>query len=90
MVTIPKKILLAEDDRFIARAYSDGLTRAGYLVIPAGNGVEALEKIRSESPNLVLLDIIMPDKDGFEVLEEMKQDPKLKKIPVIILSNLGQ
>ncbi len=84
-----KKILLAEDDKFIARAYQDGLTRAGYEVVSAVNGQEAIDKIKSEKPDLVLLDLIMPKKNGFEVLEEIKADQTLK-MPVIILSNLSQ
>ena len=54
------------------------------------DGREALKKIRSEEPDMVLLDLIMPEKNGFEVLEEMKKDKALKNIPVIVLSNLGQ
>jgi len=85
-----KKILLAEDDKFISLAYKDGLKRAGYEVEHAQNGKEALEKIKSFNPDLVFLDIIMPEMNGFEALEEIKKDEKLKNIPVIILSNLGQ
>lgn len=84
-----KKILLAEDDKFIARAYQDGLTRAGFEVVSAVNGQEAIDKVKSEKPDLVLLDLIMPKKNGFEVLEEIKADQTLK-MPVIILSNLSQ
>jgi len=84
------KILLAEDDKFISRAYQDGLTRAGFEVILAHDGAEAIKKIKETSPDLILLDLIMPEKDGFEVLEDIKADDKLKNIPVIILSNLGQ
>jgi DNA-binding response OmpR family regulator len=83
-------IVLAEDDKFISKAYHDGLTRAGYSVITAYDGQEALSKIRENFPDLVLLDMIMPVTNGFEVLETIKKDEKLKKIPVIILSNLGQ
>lgn len=85
-----KKIILAEDDKFISMAYQDGLRREGFNVITAFNGIEALEKIRSEKPDIVLLDIIMPDKNGFEVLTEINSDPTINKIPVIIMSNLGQ
>jgi len=84
------KIVLAEDDKFISKAYQDGLRRGNYEVIPAFNGIEAVEKIKAEKPDLILLDIIMPDKNGFEVLEEIKIIPELKNIPVIFLSNLGQ
>lgn len=84
------KILLAEDDKFLATAMSDKLTREGFEVLHATNGVQALELAKSGDPDLVLLDLIMPQKTGFEVLAELKLDAKLKKIPVIILSNLGQ
>jgi DNA-binding response OmpR family regulator len=83
------KILLAEDDKFISRAYKDGLTRAGFNVILAMDGAEAIEKIKTEKPALLLLDLIMPVKNGFDVLEEL-QDKKYDKIPVVVLSNLGQ
>ena len=85
-----KKILVVEDDKFISLAYKDGMTRAGFEVSMAMDGVEALEKMRAEKPDIVLLDLIMPTKGGFEVLEEMHNDAELKTIPVIILSNLGQ
>ena len=89
MVKKKYKILLAEDDKFISRAYQDGLTRAGFEVVPAVNGQEAIDKVKSEKPDLVLLDLIMHKKNGFEVLEEIKADQTLK-MPVIILSNLSQ
>lgn len=84
------KILLAEDDKFLSRAYKDGLEEAGFEVVIAFDGEAAIEKIRSEKPDLVLLDLIMPVKNGFEVLGDMAVDDTLKKIPVIILSNLSQ
>ena len=84
------KILLAEDDKFISRAYFDGLSRAGYEMVTAFNGNEALKKAKEEKFDLILLDVIMPEKNGFEVLEEIKKDADLSKIPVIVLSNLGQ
>jgi DNA-binding response OmpR family regulator len=84
------KIVLAEDDKFISRAYFDGLSRSGFEVTQAFDGNEALIKIKEIKPDIILLDVIMPEKNGFEVLEELKQDDYLKRIPVIILSNLGQ
>ncbi len=83
-------LLLVEDDKFISRAYKDGLEREGFDVDTAFDGVEAMEKIRASSPNLVLLDLILPEKDGFAVLEEVRLDESLKHVPIIILSNLGQ
>ncbi len=85
-----KVILLAEDDKFISRAYFDGLTREGYKVITAFDGNEALKSARENRPDLIMLDLIMPLMNGFELLEELKKDEELKSIPVIILSNLGQ
>jgi len=84
------KIVLVEDDKFISLAYKDGLTRAGFNVIHAADGIEGIEKIMAEKPDLVLLDIIMPGKNGFEVMEEIKKHPETKEIPVIFLSNLSQ
>ncbi|MFC1595123.1 response regulator transcription factor [Patescibacteria group bacterium] len=85
-----KKILLAEDDKFISRAYKDGLSSAGFIVILASDGNEALDKVKKEKPDVILLDLIMPAKNGFEVIEELKMDDSTKNIPIIILSNLGQ
>jgi DNA-binding response OmpR family regulator len=85
-----QKILLADDDRFISQAYQEGLTRAGFEVIPVSNGEDAMKKVKEDAPDLILLDLVMPSKDGFEVLTELQEDEVLKKIPVLILSNLGQ
>lgn len=84
------KIVLAEDDQFISRAYTDGLRRAGYEVVTAMDGNAAIAIIKAEKPDIILLDIIMPEKNGFEVIEEIKKDPELSAIPIIVLSNLGQ
>ena len=84
------KILLVEDDEFLSRAYSDGLSRAGLEVDVARDGGEAMEQVKEEKPDLILLDLVMPTKNGFEVLEELRMDDDLKKIPVMILTNLGQ
>ena len=86
------KILLCEDEEFVARSYTRKLELEGFAVILAKNGNEAIEMIKTESPNLVLLDLLMPLKNGFEVLEEIQKgvDEKLKKIPIIVSSNLGQ
>jgi len=85
-----KKILIAEDDMFIATAYKTKLESADYEVIHATNGEEAMKELAKDPPDLVLLDLLMPVKNGFDVLHEMKEDPALKDIPVIVLSNLGQ
>ena len=85
-----KKILLAEDDKFLSTAMSDKLEREGFAVVHAVNGLEAITKAKAEHPDLILLDIIMPQKTGFEVLTELRLDPATHDIPVIVLSNLGQ
>ena len=84
------KVVVAEDDKFLSKAFKDKLEREGFVVFVASDGNEALKLIKKEKPNIILLDLVMPVKDGFEVLEEMRLDSSLKKVPVIILSNLGQ
>jgi DNA-binding response OmpR family regulator len=85
-----KKVLLVEDDLALLKIYSNKLRLGGFDVSPATTGDEALRKAQTELPGIVLLDLILPGQDGFMVLESLKQDSKTKKIPVIILSNLGQ
>ncbi len=84
------KILVVEDDKFLREMITRKLDRENYEVIQAVDGEEGEEKIKEERPDLVLLDLILPGIDGFTVLERAKQDPEVKDIPVIILSNLGQ
>jgi len=83
-----KKILIAEDERSIAQGYGEHLERDGYIVEYAYDGEEALKKAREMSPDLILLDVVMPRIDGMAVLKELKADDKTKDIPVIILTNL--
>jgi DNA-binding response OmpR family regulator len=85
-----KKILVVEDDKFLRKVISLKLDREGYEVSEAVDGEKGAEKIKKEKPDLVLLDLILPGIDGFEVLSKVKTDPVLSKIPIIILSNLGQ
>jgi len=85
-----KKILVVEDDQFLSKILKMKFEKIGYEILVAYDGLEALEMAKTKSPDLVLLDIMMPVKDGFSVLAEMKKDSKLSKIPVIIASNLGQ
>ena len=85
-----RRVLLAEDDRFLRKAAETALKRQGFTVLPAVDGEEALRTARAEAPHLILLDLIMPRMQGFEVLRALKADPATAAIPVIILSNLGQ
>ena len=81
-----KTILVVDDDRNIVRFAEVLLEKNGFSVITANDGSYALEKVLREKPDLVLLDIDMPEMNGFEVLERMKQNPATKRIPVIMLT----
>src|SRR5438874_1051422 len=83
-------ILLVEDDTFFQHFYVLKLSESGYTVDVAQNGDEGLAKARAVHPSLILLDLIMPIKDGFEFLTARAQDPILLQIPVIVFSTLGQ
>lgn len=85
-----RRILLAEDDRFLRKAAETALKRQGFTVLAAVDGEEALRMARAEAPDLILLDLIMPKLQGFEVLRALKADAATAATPVIILSNLGQ
>lgn len=84
------KILVVEDESFLLDLYQIKLEQAGFEVVKAGNGNEGVSLARLEQPGLILLDILMPEIDGYEMLAKIKSDPKTKKIPVIIFSNLSQ
>lgn len=85
-----KKILIVEDDKFLRDLISQKLLKEGYDITEAVDGEKGIEGVKKEKPDLVLLDLILPGVDGFEVLSQIKADPILAQIPVIILSNLGQ
>lgn len=85
-----KTILIAEDEEIIRNLLQNRLLDEGYQVKIAKNGVECLSALKQYQPDLLLLDIIMPKKDGFEVLEDMRRDEILRGVPVIIISNSGQ
>jgi DNA-binding response OmpR family regulator len=89
-MTIIMKILIVEDDKFLRLLLERKLKNENFEVVVAEDGEEALEKIVTEKPDLILLDIILPKKSGFAVLEEINKDENLKRIPVFIISNLGQ
>ena len=85
-----KKILIVEDDSFVVEVYSTKLLEMGYEVRVAQNGEEGLKMIDEEKPDLILLDIIMPVMGGVEMLEELRKKNEVKKIPVILLTNVGE
>jgi len=84
------KILIVEDELVLLELLTGKLEFEGYTTISAKNGEEGLQKIRSERPDLVLMDIVMPKMTGFDVLREIAKDDSLKEIPIIIISNSGQ
>lgn len=85
-----KKILIVEDDKFLRELITQKLIKEDFEVSEAIDGEEGIRKIKEEKPDLILLDLILPGIDGFEVLSQMKKESTLASIPVIILSNLGQ
>ena len=84
------KILIIEDDPFLNEMYVTKFTQANFEVEVAIDGQEGLQKIEKNKPDLILLDIVLRKMDGFEILEKIKNNPQLKKIPVVLLTNLGQ
>ena len=88
--TSQKTIVIADDDSFITHAYKAGLEEAGYLVIVATDGEEALKQIQALHPDVVLMELILPQLDGFSLLKTLSEDPLLADIPVIVLTNLSQ
>lgn len=85
-----KKIMIVEDDTFVMDIYQTKLSQEGFDIISAVDGVEAIKKLETETPDLILLDIVMPYMGGMEVLKKIKEDEKTKKIPVVLLTNLSQ
>ena len=87
---MPKKILAVDDEKHIVRLVQVNLERAGYEVVIANDGKEALEKVQAENPDLVVLDVMMPYMDGFEVLQNLRRNPATRDIPVIMLTAKAQ
>lgn len=85
-----KKVLVVDDEPFILKSLTFVLRKEGFDVYEASNGEEAMEQIRAENPGLVLLDVMMPKKNGYEVLSEVKNDDDLKHIHIIMLTAKGQ
>jgi two-component system alkaline phosphatase synthesis response regulator PhoP/two-component system response regulator VicR len=87
---VPKKILAVDDEKHIVRLVQVNLERAGYEVVTANDGREALQKVQEEKPDLVVLDVMMPYMDGFEVLQNLRRNPSTREIPVIMLTAKAQ
>jgi len=85
-----KTILIVDDDQFVTIAYKAGLEHAGYTVLVAENGEDGIRQIIEAQPHLVLLDIIMPKVDGFEVLQTVKANAAVAHIPIVVFTNLTQ
>lgn len=83
-------IFLIEDDPFLCNLLKIRLEKENFVLEIAKDGEEALKKLTQIQPTLILLDLILPKKSGFEVLEKISTDPQLNNLPVIIISNLGQ
>lgn len=84
------KVLIVEDEKMLADMYATKFVMEGFEAVTANNGVEGLAKLKAENPDIVLLDVIMPKLDGFAVLKKLRDDSDFKKLPVILLTNLGQ
>ena len=84
------RVLLVEDDSFLRDLISQKMKKEGFIVIEAVDGEESLRKAETENPHIILLDLILPGADGFDILKKLKENPSVSKVPVIVLSNLGQ
>lgn len=84
------KVLVVEDDNFLANAYRVKLTKSGFEVKMTRDGSEAIDALSSFTPDIIILDLVMPRKDGFSVLEDLKANQNWKNIPIIVASNLSQ
>lgn len=83
-------ILLVEDDEMLHGMYTQKFTKEGFTIVSAYNGAEGVKMAEEHTPDIILLDIIMPKMDGFAALKKLKKNPVTTDIPVILLTNLGQ
>lgn len=83
-------ILLVEDEEMLRRMYEEKFTSAGYKIITAEDGLLALEKLKTVEADLILLDVLMPNMDGFQVLKRLRNKEKYAKVPIIMLTNNGE
>jgi CheY-like chemotaxis protein len=90
MTTEKHTILVVEDEALLRKAVSVSLRDAGYEILQAEHGEDAIAQVRTRRPELVLLDLIMPRMNGFEVLSQLRSDPSTSRVPVIVMSNLNQ
>ena len=84
-----KRVVIIEDDEHVSKVYEVKFAKEGIETFFARDGEEGMAKILTEKPDLVILDLMLPRKDGFAVLEEMQKTPEVAHIPVLVLSNLG-
>jgi CheY-like chemotaxis protein len=87
---MPKTILVIDDESVLQKALGEFLSTQGYSALPALDGETGLALAKEKKPNLILLDLVMPKKNGFEVLQLLKRDPTTKDIPIIVLTNLAE
>ena len=85
---MPKKILFIEDESALQKTFGDVLTQEGHEMVSALDGKKGLELAKSENPDLILLDLVLPKMHGFEVLKALKEDKETQDIPIIVLTNL--
>ncbi len=86
----PIKILIVEDEHFLSTILANRFKKEGFNTNQAFDGQEALDLLKKELPDVIILDLILPRKSGFEVMDNISKDPQLSRIPIVILSNLGQ
>lgn len=84
------KILWVEDDQFLSGMIAERMKNTGAVLISITDGAKAFDAIKDEKPDMVLLDLLMPNVDGFEILRRVREDSETKDVPIIVLSNLGQ
>lgn len=90
MATISKKVLIIEDDPSFLRAVSHIIEKEGYSVITASNGMTGLRMAKEDKPDLLILDVMLPGLDGFEICSRLRNEPQTAKLPIIMLSAKGQ
>lgn len=87
---MPKKILIIEDEKILAEMYQDKFLEAGYEISLAFNSEEGIELAKREEPDLILLDILLPDENGIQFLKRIREFPKINQIPIIAISNYDE